>query len=859
MSDETKLTDYALDQLTASERAEVEARLNTSADDRHGVGEITRLTALLRDAESREPLPSQSTDLRHLVESRLVDAVTSNHVLDLKPAKSEDRPSVVATQNPRARRSLWLPVGLAASLLLVAVAFYQVERLSERLAVQSPQVPRGIRVGDVEVAENTQLPASRYTASGSTQVAENRLRHWQDAERLSILPDESKSMEFSDLKAWAEVTKRREMSKRDLLEKQGETNAPAAEQDRSGGGQVSDSRKSKSNVDGLDVSNGTRLSKQLPEARLKDPAVNAAPRESAPVSDAPRPTSSSTPVTYGGTMPLPLPANKPAYGPAPHVNNPVPALQVPFEAASPRTREAKEKAVELEVVARRLTREGLETRTDREKAPKDELSVDRLSERGFHTEAYDAIVENAFLKVTDNPLSTFSIDVDTASYSNMRRFLKQNRQLPPPGAVRLEEFINYFTYDYPQPKEDVPFSVTTEVADCPWASDHRLVRIGLKGREIKQDARPASNLVFLLDVSGSMQPENKLPLVKESMKLLTRQLTENDRVAIAVYAGASGLVLPSTTGDNKETIIAALDQLHAGGSTNGASGIELAYQEATKHFIKGGTNRVILATDGDFNVGVTSQDELVRLIEAKAKSGVFFTALGFGMGNLKDSMLEKLADKGNGNYAYIDDAKEAKKVLVEQLSGTLVTIAKDVKIQIEFNPARVGAFRLLGYENRVLVHEDFNNDKKDAGEIGAGHTVTALYELIPPAKTGAAGLPEVDPLKYQKTTTLTPAAEREELLTLKLRYKAPDADTSKLIETPVVDAVKRYAQASADFKFAAAVASFGMLLRSSEHRGNANYDAVLELAGEGIGTDAGGYRAEFVELVKVAKSLAPQK
>jgi Ca-activated chloride channel family protein len=477
----------------------------------------------------------------------------------------------------------------------------------------------------------------------------------------------------------------------------------------------------------------------------------------------------------------------------------------------------------------------------------------REQQESPNTEAYDAIVENPFYKPLETPLSTFSIDVDTASYSNMRRFITQG-QLPPRGAVRLEELINYFTYDYPQPKGDVPFSVTTEVAACPWNAAHRLVRVGLKGREIVAEDRPASNIVFLLDVSGSMSDYNKLPLVKQGMRMLTEQLTERDRVAIVVYAGASGMVLPSTTGDHKAKIIGALDQLQAGGSTNGASGLQLAYNVASENMIKGGINRVILCTDGDFNVGVTSQDQLVSMIEEKAKTGVQLSVLGFGMGNYKDSTLEKLADKGDGNYAYIDTEREARKVLVDQLSSTLIVIAKDVKIQIEFNPARVASYRLLGYENRVMAAEDFNNDKKDAGEIGAGHTVTALYEVVPGGVQDEP--PSVDPLKYQRRGQVAAGDDASnELLTLKLRYKLPGEDKSKLIETPVKDDGKSYAAASKDFKFSAAVASFGMLLRCSQYMGATNFDAVLELAREGRGNDLSGYRDEFIDLVRRTKEL----
>jgi len=380
--------------------------------------------------------------------------------------------------------------------------------------------------------------------------------------------------------------------------------------------------------------------------------------------------------------------------------------------------------------------------------------------------------------------------------------------------------------------------------------------VGLKGKVIDAEKRPASNLVFLLDVSGSMRPANKLPLVRQTMKMLVGRLGENDTVAIAVYAGASGLVLDATSCDRKDTVIAALDRLSAGGSTNGGSGIRLAYKVASEHFIKGGVNRVILCTDGDFNVGTTSRSELVKLVQDKATTGVFLSVLGFGMGNYKDAMLETLADKGNGNYAYIDTAAEARKVLVEQMTGTLVTIAKDVKIQIEFNPARVAQYRLIGYENRLLAKEDFNDDTKDAGEIGAGHTVTALYEIVSAAEAPEADRPaRVDPLKYQRRPGLTDAAGSDELLTVKLRHKAPDGDKSELIERAVVDRAKPFNEAPDDLKFAAAVASFGMILRDSKYAGTYSLDAAAELAEAGRGADPSGRRAEFVELVKAAAKL----
>ena len=478
----------------------------------------------------------------------------------------------------------------------------------------------------------------------------------------------------------------------------------------------------------------------------------------------------------------------------------------------------------------------------------------------FNTESYGRIVENPFVRVEDDPRSTFSIDVDTASYANVRRFLSQGTR-PPRDAVRIEELINYFSYDYPQPHGEQPFSISLEVAEAPWRKEHRLVQVGLKGREVREEKRPSSNLVFLIDVSGSMRPSNKLPLLKKSMRKLVDRLTENDTVAMVVYAGASGLVLPPTTGDQKSVILHALDHLHAGGSTNGGAGIELAYRCAVDSFIRGGINRVILATDGDFNVGITNQGDLIRLIEKRRQSGVFLSVLGFGMGNLKDANLEKLADKGNGNYSYIDSEREARKVLVEQMNSTLVTIAKDVKIQIEFNPAQVQAYRLIGYENRVLAHQDFNDDRKDAGEIGAGHMVTALYEVVPSGID--MNVPGVDPLRYQ-TSGDTAGTELDrvekvphgnELMFVRLRYKKPAGETSRLIETPLVDRQGRFGGASQDFKFAAAVAAFGMLLRDSSNRGDVSFDEVLNWALAGKGEDPHGYRQGFLKLVIQAQSL----
>jgi len=471
-----------------------------------------------------------------------------------------------------------------------------------------------------------------------------------------------------------------------------------------------------------------------------------------------------------------------------------------------------------------------------------------------NTESYSAINENGFKNVSVNPLSTFSVDVDAASYSNVRRYLTQGNK-PPIDAVRVEELINYFEYDYPNPTDEIPFSISTEIGDCPWNNKNKLVHIGLQAQRIKTKDLPPNNLVFLIDVSGSMNSENRLPLLIKSFKLLVNELRAEDRVAIVVYAGAAGVVLEPTPGSQKDKILASLESLRAGGSTAGGKGIQLAYSVARENFMKDGNNRVIIATDGDFNVGVSSDAEMQRLIEKERESGIFLTCLGYGMGNYKDSKLETLANKGNGNYAYIDNLLEAKKVLVTEMGGTLLTLAKDVKIQVEFNPMVVESYRLIGYENRLLNAEDFNDDKKDAGEIGAGHSVTALYEII---LKGDGNAPEVDPLRYQ-TNNKNESALSNEMLTVKFRYKKPDGDKSMLVERNLANKITTWKELSDNFKFSAAVASFGMLLRESEHKGNLTFDDVAKWAKESKGNDKHGYRAEFIRLVELAKSIYETK
>lgn len=472
----------------------------------------------------------------------------------------------------------------------------------------------------------------------------------------------------------------------------------------------------------------------------------------------------------------------------------------------------------------------------------------------INTEGYASINENGYKNVKHNPLSTFSIDVDNASYSNIRRYINMG-QLPPPDAVRIEEMLNYFKYDYPEPSGEHPFSVYTEMAVCPWNTNHYLLQVGLRGRSIDKTSLPPSNLVFLLDVSGSMNAPNKLPLLKSAFGLLLNQLRPQDHVAIVVYAGAAGLVLESTSGNRKETIMKALDNLEAGGSTAGGAGLKLAYAQADKHFIKGGNNRIILATDGDFNVGESSNGGMERLIEEKRELGVFITVLGFGMGNIKDDKMEIIADKGNGNYSYIDNLQEARKVLVSEFGGTLFTIAKDVKFQIEFNPARVESYRLIGYENRLLNDEDFNDDKKDAGEMGAGHNVTALFELVP-AGSGE-DITSIDPLKYQAGRVTDSRKENlsGEYVTVKLRYKKPDGKSSMLFDKVFKGSVKGLEDASDNLRFAAAVTEFGMILRDSEFKGTATYEEAVRLARLARGGDEDGYRYEMIRLINTAKDI----
>ncbi len=475
--------------------------------------------------------------------------------------------------------------------------------------------------------------------------------------------------------------------------------------------------------------------------------------------------------------------------------------------------------------------------------------------REFSTEEYDRLYENAFKDALQNPLSTFSIDVDTASYSNARRFVEGGR-MPPKDAVRIEEFVNYFDYDYPEPAGEHPFSISTEISECPWNRRNKLVHIGLKGKGLDYGNLKPSNLVFLVDSSGSMEDRNKLPLLKKSLRLLLDELGDSDRVAVVAYAGSAGLVAPSTPATRKKEILNALNGLKAGGSTAGGKGIQLAYEVAKQNRVQGGNNRVVLATDGDFNVGVSSTGDLVRLIEERRKDGIYLTILGFGMGNYKDGRMEQISNAGNGNYFYIDNIREAEKVFVREMRANMFTIADDVKIQIEFNPAKVSAWRLIGYENRLLEKEDFDDDAKDAGELGAGHTVTALYEIIPQGAESADTVAKAGALKYQENRVSPSASGTPEIMTVKFRYKPVGQGESKLIEKVVDAPAETLANSSENFRFSAAVAGFGMLLRDSDYKKDLTYENVLKLAKGAKGKDESGDRAEFVRLVESCALMA---
>jgi secreted protein with Ig-like and vWFA domain len=808
--EEAKLTAYALGQLDARERGEVEALLLRSENARRFVRETTDWADQVREAYRSGPSPEPSPGLREVLENELKRN-------DKSQIGSRTMSTTVEKRKPWRKIFIGLSlVGVAAcvGVALVLPAFQTSREAAQRLPDSAAASEKAGAEEATSYVDNK--PAEPAKAGVAMQTSEQSAKPLLGRQESRKDLDESKSVSVG--KEW----------------------------------------KYKPNQIAANKKPADRPAKQESTASSDAPALAAKP-DVAVDKEYAQPSPTPLPV-------VPPPSESPAAEPyfkstASEVAGPQRQIGLKLNSnalAKGKSEEsilANQPSSSLPAVTDGIAPLGLQSGL----APSDNYSS--LAE---DSEQYDPIFENSFVPVRQEPVTTFSIDVDTASYANVRRFLREGR-LPPPNAVRIEEMLNYFSYDYSPPTDGTPFSVNLETAECPWKPEHRLIRVGLKGREIDRSNRGAGNLVFLLDVSGSMNEPNKLPLVKEAMKLLVGQLAEDDRVAIVTYASATQVALPSARGNEREKITAAIDALQAGGSTYGSGGIQLAYQQAAEHFVKGGTNRVILCTDGDLNVGVTRDEDLVEMIEQKAKSGVFLTVLGFGEGNLKDSKMQKLADKGNGIYAYVDCVREARRVLVEQMTGSLMTIAKDVKLQIEFNPAAVGAYRLIGYEKRKLANEDFNDDRKDAGEIGAGHTVTALYEIEP------AGSPDVarsilkdgnvggeSGLKYQQTPreNLTPAAQSGELLTLKIRYKEPDKDTSKLLEFTAKDDGRRFGEASADFRFAASVASFGMMLRSSPYRGNLTYAAVAEFAAGALGKDTNGYRAEFLDLVRGAEKLS---
>jgi Ca-activated chloride channel family protein len=818
--DDPRLTAYALGELDDADRPEIEALLARDPEARAFLEEVRETARLLTESLREEPRPTLEPEHHQAIESRLVTP----------------EPPV---RKPRRR---WVGLALAAGLLglSVTLVYPWYRHRSAQAPVFAMAAPE----------RGTTREAVRAESRLAAPEAENRA----DLDRLAELQNRvaASAGDTDAVVLYKEAAPEKPATEpQDAAPALGLVAQAGANRDHyMRGGRATELSTAGR---GLMRSSGAPGQPARPEAKAGDAAAAG-----------PVPTGLAAPkraaASYNfGTQVLA------GNAPAPNQLGRTEALgSKPDQSSSEAARAKSDFALRAGegLVEERLAREGKDV-ADSEKLGKqvdkaktlEDLSIERKKhlreEAQALGEVHPAIVDNPFLPVAENRLSTFSIDVDTASYSNVRRYLNQNTR-PPADAVRIEEMLNYFPYAYPAPRADEPFSVNCEVARCPWDADHRLVRIGLKGREIDRDRRPPSNLVFLIDVSGSMDQVDKLPLLKAGMKLLVEHLGENDRVAIVVYAANEGLVLDSTRADRKAEILSSLEQLQAGGSTNGGKGIQLAYDLAVRNFIKGGTNRVILATDGDFNVGVTEGPELNKLIEEKRETGVHLSVLGFGQGNVKHDKLEGLADKGNGQYCYIDSIKEARKVLVEQMGGTLVTIAKDVKIQVQFDPQKTTAYRLIGYENRMLQNRDFEDDRKDAGEIGAGHCVTALYEVVPPRREGQVALNA----RVQNSLNAQQAARgNARLLEVHLRYKAPDGDVSKLIVSPADDDGLDFGAASGDFRFASSVAGFGMLLRDSPYKGSLTWEGLLELASGAVGADPGGYRKEFLELVRKAQAI----
>ena len=875
--DDPRFTAYALGELSgaeqANDRAAVEAALATDPAAKALVEEIRAEADLLAEALRTEPATGLTLEQRGEILDAASAAAGRRAAEGSRAAEGFGAPEGRPVAGASWRR--WAPfalVGSAAAAMVVVALGSSETRPEERVGFTALARPvDGSMVSQfeesrLEVKNSKPAPLGWPAMPGSSTVhVDSSAEHSSSRTASSAdpsspvapssapMPRDSGSAGESAGKQEKEATAARLEHPRDSSWRQSKPQGNPVGSGASGSAPPSSSGRP-TEPKGPGVPPGLRSPADQPVA----PGVPFAP-PSTPGTDpfAPPPTTTPPDPSFA-PVPAPLPG-------------PVPLAPVDALALKARTVAARPGALPGAPVGTPLAPAGWAGSLDHDKDGTYEDARRKAKAESSPGESYDAVTESPFQPVATAPLSTFSIDVDTASYANVRRMINSG-QRPPADAVRIEELLNYFPYADPAPAGDEPFAVRTEVAACPWNLKHRLVRIGVHGREIERKARPASNLVFLIDVSGSMDQPEKLPLVQASMRMLLEELNERDTVSIVVYAGATGLVLPPTSCEQKAVIQRAIDQMKAGGSTNGAAGLELAYQTAQQSFLRGGVNRVVLATDGDWNVGVTSRGGLLELIQEKAKSGIFLTVLGYGMGNLKDGMLETLADKGNGNYGYIDSTREARKVLVEGASGTLVTIAKDVKIQVEFNPARVASYRLVGYDNRLLAARDFNDDTKDAGEIGAGHTVTALYEIVPVGVEDAPPppppAPEVDPLKYQGAPQppatpappaaapppVVPAALAGETMTVKLRWKQPDGQTSVKREFPVTDTGAPYEKASSDFKFASSVAQFALILKRSPYAGTASLEGVLELASEGLSFDPSGYRKEFLDLV--ARAIA---
>ena len=848
---EAQLTAYALGQLDAKERAAIEAKLARSEKARRDVEETSALAGHLNEANRQYLSPQPSAALCEAID---------DHLTELEVAKMETRPTPSSVAKSSKSRRPLIAVAAVACLVIAVVALALPSLLDrQEMAARQPAPEEQSAASGAEDAEK----------KSSEPVGFRRQDEFSpDAPLGDPTPDASEMTQ-----EWAEYGDEKDEDMRGQKRPRGEaTRRPATRGsimpglDNTGPADIAaDPFDSEPAEESAPFDNPAEEPAPEPAAP-GEPAMIPQPVMAMPSVEEPAPMDGPPPARLAGNMgramaggPGPGPGNGPGSGPGGGlalnpVLGPVPDRQG-LKARIEPGKTGQELGNRLSEAEGERSSELKRSESGTHETAQDPKKTETRPLRP-NDEEYEKIIEKDFSLAERQPLSTFSVDVDSASYANVRRFLSRG-QLPPAAAVRIEEMVNYFPYDYAPPTGEEPFAVDMEVAGCPWNANHRLVQIGIKGKEISREERGASNLVFLIDTSGSMRDDNKLPLVKQAMAMLVGQLTEDDRVAIVTYASSTGVQLEPTCGNETEKILTAIDELRSGGSTHGSAGIQLAYEQAAKHFVKGGVNRVILATDGDLNVGITDDDQLVELIKEKAATGVFLTVLGVGTGNLKDSKLEKLADKGNGAYAYLDDEREAHRVMVEEMSGSLITIAKDVKLQVEFNPAEVYGYRLIGYENRMLAARDFDDDKKDAGEIGAGHTVTAIYEILPARAAGLAG-PNGQPLKYgPKPAVAADDEAANEMLTLSLRYKDPEADESKLLQFVVRDEGKQYGEASEDFRFASAVAAFGMMLRGSPHCGDLTLSAVEELASGAVGDDLRGYRTELVEMVRRARQLRP--